>query len=275
MQVLLRLRRNPDLPKVVQFFRALYRRNRLLTGLGWLLVVILAGIIALMAADRREVEGVDLWLRPLRYTLSLLIYCWTVAWIGRYVSQPRWRLRLLSGVIGTTVLVTTVTLLVQAARGRPLYYDTSTDFDTIVYAVRVAMVAVNSLMMVLLLLLFRRPSVRLPTSYLWSIRAGIVLFLFGSWVGANMLFQGSHSIGGPVGGAGLPLVGWNMSGGDLRVAHGLALHALQVLPLVGWAISRWRELPGELARRALASGAIVGYALLVFALYRQATAGVA
>jgi hypothetical protein len=52
------------------------------------------------------------------------------------------------------------------------------------------------------------------------------------------------------------------------------LHALQILPLSGYAISRWSAVPRMATKLALLSMAVLLYAAAVSALYRQAIAGV-
>ena len=51
---------------------------------------------------------------------------------------------------------------------------------------------------------------------------------------------GGHTVGAPDGGRGLPVTGWSADHGDLRIAHFLGMHGLQVLPLLGWLIRRRR-----------------------------------
>ena len=52
---------------------------------------------------------------------------------------------------------------------------------------------------------------------------------------------GGHTVGAPDGGEGIPGVGWSRHHGDLRVAHFFGLHALQILPFLGWLVSRNRK----------------------------------
>jgi hypothetical protein len=62
-----------------------------------------------------------------------------------------------------------------------------------------------------------------------------VIFAIGGHVMASLQH---HTIGAPDGGAGLPFFNWSTQHGDLRAAHFLGMHALQLLPLMGYYISR-------------------------------------
>lgn len=256
-----------------RFFAELYRRNALLTLVGWLHVLALLAALVGLATDERTVLGLNTWVKPMKFMASIAVYLWTIAWFTRYVRRPRWAMKAVSIVISVAIVIESACILLQAARGTRSHFNFSTDFDAALFQTMGIMIVINLLMVVVVLFLFSRPTVRLAPAYLFGIRAGIVLFLAGGAIGGYMIGQGAHTIGAPDGGPGLPLTNWSTVAGDLRIAHGAALHALQILPLVGFGLSRWRRVPGRFSKLALMAAATGVYAALVYALFRQALAG--
>jgi hypothetical protein len=106
-----------------------------------------------------------------------------------------------------------------------------------------------------------------------AIRWGLVIFLMGSVIGGVMSGISSRSIGVHTGGALLPYVGWSRQAGDLRIAHFLGLHALQVLPLLGWFLMMCQErYKLQHPMRWLKAGTIL-YSLLFLLLFGQSLLG--
>jgi hypothetical protein len=141
-----------------------------------------------------------------------------------------------------------------------------------------------------ILLLFERIPDR---PFAWSLRLGLLVSLVGMGSGFLMVrptpeqratmtagrgprIVGAHSFGVADGGPGLPIVGWSTVGGDLRVAHFVGIHAMQLLPFFGWFIALRRNAFArfkEAHRLALISTVGFAYLGLVLLLVWQALRG--
>jgi hypothetical protein len=253
-------------------FGELHRRSGILAITGWIQLAILGGALVLAPFDSRLVLGINPWIKPIKFALSITFYVWTVAWLLEYLRLRVWAKGLISWGISVSMLTEIACITAQAVRGTTSHFNVSTALDAAIFAIMGAMIAINSVLALLLLILFLTGKYAVPRPYLWSIRSGLAVFLAASTIGGVMVAHGAHSIGVQDGGPGLPVVNWSTSGGDLRAAHFLGLHALQVLPIVGFLVGRHKKwaIRQQTAYVLVLSGA---YALLVAALYFQAIHG--
>jgi hypothetical protein len=155
----------------------------------------------------------------------------------------------------------------QAARGTSSHFNIATPFDGVVFAVMGVSIACIWLAMLLLTVVLFRQSFA-HSAWGWSLRLGMMLALIGTGSGGLMVvpnsrqlaeahatgrlpIAGAHTVGAPDGGRGLPVTAWSADHGDLRIAHFLGMHGLQVLPLLAWWIARRRVPAGERTQRNL------------------------
>jgi len=254
------------------FLDELYRRSKVLTVTGWIHLAMLAGMFAVSFFDSRLVMGINPWIKPIKFAISITIYVWTVAWLLEYLRVPSWTQRIITWGISISMLTEIVCITAQAARGTTSHYNVNTSLDAAIFSIMGSMIALNSVLALVLLILFCIGSYDVPSPHLWGIRSGLIIFLAASAIGGVMIAHGGHAVGVKDGGPGLPVVNWSTRGGDLRAAHFLGLHALQILPIAGFLIGRHKRLAvGQKTVYVLAlSGA---YALLFAGLYFQAIHG--
>lgn len=255
------------------FFRKLYRRNPLLTAIGWLHVAALIVTVLLAVFDDRQVMGINTWIKPMKFMFSLTIYIWTIAWIGAYVDRPRWRMKTIGVIIAIIIVIESACILIQAGRGTTSHYNIATDFDAAIFQTMGAMIAIDMLVGVFILLMFAKPSTTLKPMYLWGIRLGLATFLVGGWIGSVMISNNAHTVGAPDGGPGLPVLNWSTVAGDLRIAHGLALHSLQAFPFIAFVISESKRVSTHSQKWMIFSLFVAVYFATIYGTYIQALSG--
>ena len=249
-----------------------YRRDRVLALTGWGTAALFVLLLAVAPFDARTVAGLNPWVKPLKFCLSITAYVWTLAWFVGYLRSRA--VRLVS--LGTALVfaVEMACIVSQAARGVTSHYNTATPYDAAVFSAMGLMIAFNTLLVAVTLgLFFLRVARPLAPAYLWGIRLGLLFFLLGSLEGMAMIARAAHTVGAPDGGPGLPFVNWSTRAGDLRAAHFLAFHALQLLPLAGFLLSR--HAPGWPRRRQVAGvlALALAYAAFVSLVLWQALGG--
>jgi hypothetical protein len=241
--------------------------------------------------DPRLITGMPAWIKPLKFAISITIYCATFIWLLTFVEGRLRLVRLAAALTGLGLLVETVLISMQVLRGATSHFNVSTPFDGMVFSLMGGFITVVSLCTLLLAILLIRQ--RMPDRvFAWGLRLGLLVSFVGMMVaflmtsptgaqleaarqGAGMPLAGAHSVGVPDGGPGLPLLGWSTTGGDLRVPHFFGLHAMQVLPVAGalLGLDAVRRRLSEKQRLVLVWIAGLGYLGLVLLLTWQALNG--
>lgn len=255
---------------------------------------VLVGVVCLggLAFDDRVLTGAPIWMKPFKFSVSIAIYSFTIAWMLTLLRFRRtaWWL----GTIVSVMLAGELALIVlQVVRGTTSHFNYATPFDATIFTTMAGMIVTLWVanLAIGVLLLFQKLDDR---SLAWSLRLGTLVALVGMAVaffmpqptpeqeaafdrGAPQDIVGAHSVGVPDGGPGLPIVGWSTVGGDLRVAHFLGIHALQAIPLLAFAlillVPRFRVLASEAVRTGLVVVAGLAYLGLVVLATWQALRG--
>ena len=249
---------------------ALHRANAPLAWVGWLNVGLALLALGLLPLDQRHVAGALAWVKPLKFALSIILYAWTLAWLlASLPAAAQGAVRAIGWGVALSMVLEQVAIFTQAARGTTSHYNVSSPLNAALFGLMGVFVLVNTLLTVWALYLVWRYQPAGSAGYVWGLRLGMLVFLAGSVLGGLMIHNHQHTVGAPDGGPGLPGLGWSTAAGDLRLAHFLGLHALQALPLLGWALGRW--WPGQAT--ALTWLGAAGYAAAVAALFGQALAG--
>ena len=260
-----------------------------LTVLGFIMAADLVLTIFGMAVDRRLITGAPAWLKPEKFAFSTMIAAWSFAFcIASTSIRPRLT-RALDGILAGALLLEIALIDMQAARGTTSHFNFATHFDGAVFGIMGVSIACIWLAMLLLTVLLFRQSFA-SSAWGWSLRLGMVLALAGTGSGGLMTIPtpqqlaeahaagrlpiaGSHTVGAPDGGRGLPVTGWSADHGDLRIAHFLGMHGLQVLPLPAWWIARRRSPPAARTQRNLIFAMAASYLALFLLLLWQAFRG--
>lgn len=252
--------------------RGLYRRDKVLATTVGFHLVLLVCMLVILPFDSRLVTGINPWIKPIKFALSIALYVYTVARLLEYLRLSNWGKKTISWGVSACVLTQIVLITTQAARGTTSHFNVTTRVNAAISLTMDIMDPLNSVFVVALLIFACLARYDVTPPCLWGIRSGLAIFLGASAVGGVMVAHGAHSIGVEDGGPGLPFMNWSTTGGDLRVAHFVGLHAMQVLPLCAWLISKhdgW-----TLSRKTSYVLALsVAYALIVGILYLQAIHG--
>jgi hypothetical protein len=271
------------------WFDKMWAFNKLLALSAILYTVLMPIYLVAAILDPQLITNAPAFVKPLKFIISVDIYVITFFWLLTLVKGRRRWVQTAANLTAVGLLIEMVLITIQATRGVASHFNATTPMDATIFSLMGTTIVVVAVMDLLLgiWLLFQR----LPDSVIaWSVRFGVLLSFAGMLVaylmvdgptpgqraqmkaGIEPTAIGAHSVGVEDGGPGLTFVGWSTVAGDLRVPHFVGIHGMQVLPLIGFVLSRRRTL-NQRQRLALISTASIGYFGLLGLLTWQAMRG--
>ncbi len=258
----------------MSFIQTIFQRNFALGTLGALHFLAFALFLALMYVDSRMLMGVNVWLKPMKFALSIGIFLWTMAWFVGYLAESSTKTIAIWLMI-ITMIIEMVCIAGQAGRGVLSHFNIQTPMDGAIFGIMGVAIGINTVAVGMVAWLFFQESfvagIELEPAYVWAIRLSFGIFILASLQGYLMGGRLQHSVGAPDGTLGLPLLNWSRSVGDLRVAHFIGLHAIQILPIFGFILAQ--RFSPQNAFVSVVVLAIVYGGVCILALF-QALAGV-
>jgi hypothetical protein len=201
------------------------------TALAFLCLSVLC--LGLMLADPRQFQGISVWAKPAKFFLSLAVHLATLT--AALLLHPREArsaraVRLAAAVTVAMSAFEMAYIMFRAARAEASHFNTASPLAEFMYgAMGTGAVLIMLATAAIGVLILRQgpPGLLARTTGLSFLAAAAATI----WTGLAIGGMGSHWIGGDrTDATGLPFLGWSTTGGDLRSAHFLGLHVMQVLP---------------------------------------------
>jgi len=215
-------------------------------SLFWLAVISAVGAVVLVPLwifNARELGGVSVWEKPLKFFISSAIFSFTFSWLSSFITKGSRRVKLAGLLIAVSLAVELVLITVMAALGTTSHFNVSTPTAIVIWSLMATFIS-----LVLFATLFLSITILLQKQQEFNLKLTLVLGSLNTAVGMGLAFlmtrptatqlanyqgiAGAHSVGVSDGGPGLPFLGWSTVAGDLRVGHFFGLHSIQVAAIL-------------------------------------------
>jgi hypothetical protein len=239
--------------------KTLWHTDSRLTAVGLFMIGLLGATGVALLVDPRQILGAAAWLKPAKFAASIAIFTLTLAWVFTFLPEWVKTRRIVSWITTVTLLLEIVIIDMQAWRGTTSHFNVGTLLDGILFTIMGLAIVVQTVStMAVAVALWRQTFADRAMG--WALRLGMTITIVGALTGGlmtrptsaqlesaragnRMTVAGAHTVGAADGGPGLAGTGWSTEHGDIRVAHFIGLHSLQLLPLLAFVFARrgWNE----------------------------------
>lgn len=209
---------------------------------GFINVICLFALIPAVFIDERTVTNSPVWLKPIKFAVSVGMYSFTLVWILQFIEGREKTIRNISWVITIALIVENVAIFGQAYRGIPSHFNITTPLNGFIFSLMGTSISILWIFHVILaFLLIQQKSEN--KALMESVRWGMGIAALGMILGFFMTVprpeqieameaNGGHTFGANDGGPGLPILGWSTIAGDMRIPHFIGIHAMQMVPMI-------------------------------------------
>jgi len=208
----------------------------LLYGLYFHLILLIPVCIAFFL-DERTLLGINIWIKPIKFWVSAIILLATIPWYLEAFNFSQRSKNIIAILFSVLLSLENVLISTQAFRAVTSHYNIQTRFDALVFSTMGTAIGILTVLAFWIFLKSFAPS-NLNKTMTRSVQLAWFGYLFSAVVGGFMISNHAHTVGAADGGSGIPFFNWSNQVGDLRIAHFLGLHAIQVIPLFTYFIQK-------------------------------------
>ena len=248
----------------------LFQPDPIFAGGGLFMLLLMLPTLAAMAIDPRLHLGENIWIKPLKFEFALAVYLLTLAafarWLPAGMTGKTWY-RLFAAAVVFSALAEMVWIGGAAAMGTASHFNVSTPLLGSLYSLMgVFATLITSASALYGVQIWWNKDSGLPPAHSLSLVSGLIMTLPLTLVVAGYLASnGGHFVGGAGSdAAGLAIMGWARDGGDLRVPHFFALHAMHFIPAFGFVVGSVVSVAKAKAFVLAFSALYVGLVLFTF-----------
>jgi hypothetical protein len=188
--------------------------------------------VGLQFVDARELNGANVWVKPAKFFFSLAVHLVTVSWALSLITLRSRAVRIAIPAMIAASWIELVYIVVRAIRGEASHFNIGTPLDALLYSLMgLGAVTITLTTFIVGFSIWKNRNDALITE---AASVGLMLgAVLGTIAGGYLSSQTGHNVGGDLTDAtGTGFFGWSTTGGDLRIAHFVGLHATQLVPLV-------------------------------------------
>ncbi len=203
------------------------------------MALLLIVVFAVSLVDERTLREVGIWAKPMKFLAGTALFAATTVVLSRLVSPQVGHGRAFQGITALVIVTSffeVAYISFQAALGEGSHYNTRDTWHAMLFGLMaVAAVGLVASQAWLAWEIWQVKMTDPLTPLTLAVLLGLVMTFVLSTVSGFML--GGQQ---PMAGVGVPVLGWHAAQ-DLRPAHFLAVHAQQLIPLVGWWVQRMAQ----------------------------------